>query len=403
MAEKILMIALSPTMDQGMIARWNKKTGDRIAYGDVLCEVETDKATMEYESMVEGTLLHVVVPDKESATVGEPIAIVGKSDEDISDILAEIGDKTAVEPASQEPPDEQKKTTAPAPAVADANRRQKASPLARRLAQERGIDLYRISGSGPQGRIIKKDIEKATPAAQAALPSLAIPEKMVAEYLPISPKRRTIARRLSESKYSAPHYYLQLTVDMERLLQARDSLHPNSGRLSLNACFIKLTAIALQKHPLVNSCWCGDSIAQFATVDIGLAVAQTEGLVVPVVRDCAAKGIAQIDNELRNLIERARSGKLSPEEMQNATFTISNLGGFAIEAFTAIINPPGAAILALGQIMKEAVVGENDQIVIRQRMKATLSCDHRIIDGAVGAAFLRDWQALLQEPLLAVI
>jgi pyruvate dehydrogenase E2 component (dihydrolipoamide acetyltransferase) len=413
MPEKVLMIALSPTMETGTLARWRKKEGDTVASGDVLCEVETDKATMDYESSSEGTLLKILLPEGGQAKVGDLIAIIGKPGEDISGIVAEK--PAAAPPAAKAPAAPVMKTAAPpASAAAQPVRpagRVRSSPLARKLAAQRGIDLAALRGSGPEGRIVKRDLE-AAPAGAAAAPgragsTLPAPELLKPgpgdQSIPVSRMRKIIAKRLSESMYSSPHFYLTVAVGMDELLAARARM--NAGRekkISVNAFLMALAGKALGRHPQVNTSWNGDTFLRHASADIGLAVALPEGLITPVVRDCGRKGIAAIDTELVDLIARARSGKLAPEEYSGATFSISNLGTSGIEEFTAIINPPGSAILAVGAVRKEAVVLPDDTIVVRQRMRITLSCDHRVIDGAVGAAFLRELADMLENPLLAL-
>ncbi|MGA2642762.1 MAG: dihydrolipoamide acetyltransferase family protein [Spirochaetia bacterium] len=407
MPEKILMMALSPTMETGTLARWRKKEGDTVASGDVLCEVETDKATMDYESSAEGTLLKILLPEGGQAKVGDPIAIVGKPGEDISSLIAE-GTRTAAAASVTGP------TSAPAahPALptarAAAGGRIKSSPLARRIAQEKGLDLRSVKGSGPGGRVVRRDLDglgRGTGRVPAAAPLPAAPLLQPApgdKVIPVSRMRQIIARRLSESMYTAPHYYLTVAVGMDELLSARARL--NAGRekkISVNAFLMAIAARALARHPRVNSSWNGETLLQHPSADIGLAVALPDGLITPVVRDCGRKGIAAIDAELADLVERARTGRLAPAEYAGATFTISNLGAAGIDEFTAIINPPGSAILAVGAARKEPVV-ENDAVLIRQRMRITLSCDHRIIDGAVGAVFLRELADMLENPLLAL-
>ena len=416
MPEKVLMIALSPTMDTGTVARWRKKEGDSVASGDVLCEVETDKATMDYESSSEGTLLKILLPEGGQAKVGDPIAILGKPGDDISALLAEAAappPKPAA-PARHVPTPSAPKSPAPAPSAAPAaspapapGARIKSSPLARKLAQARGIDLRSIRGSGPGGRVVRRDLDGLAPGEGAGPAAARAPAPVLQpgpgdEVIRVSRMRQVIARRLSDSMYTAPHYYLTVAVVMDELLAARARLNAErEKKFSLNAFLLAIAARALARHPRVNSTWNGDTILQHPAADIGLAVALPEGLITPVVRDCGHKGIAAIDAELSALIEKARAGKLAPEEYTGATFSISNLGASGIDEFTAIINPPGSAILAVGSARKEPVV-ENDAVVIRQRMRVTLSCDHRIIDGAVGAAFLRELADMLESPLLAL-
>jgi pyruvate dehydrogenase E2 component (dihydrolipoamide acetyltransferase) len=416
MPEKIMMMALSPTMETGTLVRWRKKEGDAVASGDVLCEVETDKATMDYESASEGTLLKIVVQAGGQAKVGETIAILGKPGEDFSSLLADARPAAAKVPAASQAaaraPSSAGAAAAPPrglPAVATMGRI-KSSPLARRIASQRGIDLRSVRGSGPEGRIVKRDLDAAPSAAAAGAGAARGPVAGPVytpgpgdEVVPLSNMRKVIARRLSESMFSAPHYYLSVAITMDELLATRARL--NEGRekkASMNAFLMALAGRALLHHPKVNSTWNGDSIIRHTATDIGLAVAQPDGLITPVVRDCGKKGILTIDAELADLVERARAGKLQPSEYEGATFTISSLGSSGIDEFTAVINPPGSAILAVGAIRKEPVVGKNDAIEIHQRMRVTLSCDHRVIDGAVGAAFLRELADMVENPMLAM-
>jgi pyruvate dehydrogenase E2 component (dihydrolipoamide acetyltransferase) len=416
MAEAVLMLALSPTMEEGTITRWHKKEGETVANGDLLCEVETDKATMEYESVNQGTLLSVLVPAGGRARIGEPIAVVGKPGEDISAFRAAA-------PAAKVVPAVAPTATAAAGAPASSlpasgARRLKASPLARRLARERRLDLGRVAGSGPGGRVVARDLAAGTAGAAAAeaapkAPSASsnVPAPRVAfvegqdQRLPLSGKRKLIAQRLAESKQAAPHYYLEIDVDATRFLEARERLNAGlgeAGKISVNALLMKLSAEALQRHPLVNSSWQGDHILAYGRADIGLAVAQEDGLITPIVRDCGGKGVAAIERELGDLIARARSNRLKPEEYTGATFTITNLGSFGILSFTAIINPPGSAILAVGRIRRVPVAIEGDRVAVRPELILTLSCDHRVVDGAVGAAFLKDLKSIIEDPIDAL-
>jgi pyruvate dehydrogenase E2 component (dihydrolipoamide acetyltransferase) len=268
------------------------------------------------------------------------------------------------------------------------------------MAQDEGLDLRVIRGSGPGGRIIKRDIEKALEERTKAVPTLATPPALTDEIINVSQKRKIIAQRLAESKYSAPHYYLRVIVKMDEILKARKSLNVRlTNKVSMNAFLIKFAAEAIKKYPIINSTWNGETITKHGSIDIGLAVAQPDGLITPVVRNCAHKGIIAIDDELKVLIQKAQNNRLEPEEYTGATFTITNLGSFGIQEFTAIINPPGSAILAVGEIQKEPVVGGNDQIFIQLNMRLTLSCDHRVIDGAIGASFLKELKDMLEEPV----
>jgi pyruvate dehydrogenase E2 component (dihydrolipoamide acetyltransferase) len=422
MAEKVLMIALSPTMEEGTIVRWNKKEGETVGSGDLLCEVETDKATMDYESPLEGTLLKVLVPEGGSAKVADPIAIMGEKGEDISALLEEVAAEQALKPAAviQEPgvstaaalTSTMRASGEPVEPTPMRAARAKASPLARKMARESGVDLNMVSGTGPDGRIVKRDIEGRR-HSELSIPIADLPSPgeplvgmpaVVEERIPVTGKRKVIAQRLAESKLQAPHYYLRLSIAMDGIMSARARL--NAGleeRVSLNAFIIKFVAEALKKHGMVNSSWQEDHILKFGTIDIGLAVAVPDGLITPVVRDCGSRGILAIESDLKVLIPKAREGKLLPEEYKGATFTITNLGAFGIEDFTAIINPPGSAILALGAIQKQQVIvtsetGE-DTTQIRSLMKVTMSCDHRVIDGATGAGFLSSLKAMMENPI----
>jgi len=425
MAEKIQMIALSPTMEEGTILKWSAKEGDTIDSGDVLCEVETDKASMEYESAQEGTLLKIVKQEGSPAKVGDTIAIIGEEGEDFSDLLAEASaSETAApkvadpEPAKEEPTPEPAKETPQAPAATKAAEPQapkvapspdgriKASPLARKIAAAREINLAQVKGTGPGGRIIKADVEDFRPplapvtgVSGASSGGASFGGALVEETLPVSRMRQTIAKRLAESKFGAPHFYLKLSVAMDDMMAFRKKVNSRAKeKLGLNPFFMKLSAEAIKRHRDINSTWLGDKIQYHGSIDIGLAVALPTGLITPVVRDCGNKGIAQIDQELKVLIDKAKNGGLAPEEYTGATFTISNLGSFGIEEFTAIINPPGSAILALGATVKTPVVDDNEELEIKSLMKMTLSCDHRTIDGAVGAAFLSDLKNMMEDP-----
>ncbi len=475
MAEPIFMIALSPTMSEGVIAEWVAKEGQALKSGDALCEVETDKATMAYESPVSGSLLKILLPAGSSAVVGQIIAVMGKAGEDWQATAAAHAAKAAAPgpgsapmatataqathqapqapvqssspslgaaPDSPRPPSTQPAFPAlgpvaveapPAPAYADAIAAggsalpaglPPSSPLARKLAKEKGVDLRSVRGSGPRGRVVARDIEayaaapsgytgapsasQATAKTAAQAPTSASAARLGAkglrsERVPLSKMRSIIASRLSQSYSGSPHYFVRVAIDMEKLLELRASI--NAGRdkaLSLNAFVMKLVAAALERHPVINASWEGDAIRYLPSADIGLAVALEGGLITPVVRSCELRGIEDIDGELGTLVAKARAGALKPEEYGGASFTISNLGSFGVEEFTAIINPPGSAILALGAVAKEAVV-RGDDIVARRVMHATLSSDHRVIDGAQAAAFMAELKALFEEPARALM
>jgi len=416
MAEKIPMLALSPTMEQGTIVTWVKKEGEPVKSGDILCEVETDKATMEYETSTEGTLLRIIAPEGSKASVGDTIAIIGSEGEDISSLLKDI--RPAAKPQAKAPEPKQKKeskeeakpspgpTTKPVPTPSPAGRI-KASPLARKLAAQLGLGLDAIEGTGPAGRVVERDIiagAAAHPATAHHAPVLGEAPGLKDETIPLSDKRQVIAKRMSESAFSAPHYYLTISVNMDAIVAARQELKESGQSVSLNAFLLRFVAEALKHNPIVNSTWKGDSIVRHGHADIALAVAQPDGLVAPVVHGCDEKTISQIDSELHPLIDAARAGKLSSEDYAGATFTVSNLGAFEIDHFTAIINPPASAILAVGRMQPTPVVNPHTgTIEPHTMMNLTLSCDHRVIDGAVGAKFLHDLKILLESPALALL
>ncbi len=420
MAEIVKMPKLSDTMTEGVVAKWNKKVGDAVKSGDILAEIETDKATMEFESYLDGTLLHIGVPQGQAAPVDSVLAIFGKPGEDISKLLAESASGAPkAETAKAEVPKAQEqeqvakaapaaapapatapapvRASAPAPAPAQTNGRVKASPLAKNLAEEKGIDISRVRGSGPDGRVTKHDIEEFTSASMAQF----VPQEERFTEVAVSQMRKTIAKRLAESKFTAPHFYLTIELDMSRAMQVREAINASIApdKISFNDMVIKAVAVALKQNPKVNSSWLGDRIRYNEHVHIGVAVAVEDGLLVPVVRFADGKSLRTIGGEVRELAAKAKGKKLQPSEWEGNTFTISNLGMFGIEEFTAIINPPDACILAIGGIMEKPVV-KNGQIVAGHTMKVTLSCDHRVVDGATGAAFLNSFKQMLEEPAL---
>ena len=419
MAEVIRMPKMSDTMTEGVIAEWHKKEGDKVKPGDILADVETDKATMELENFESGTLLYIGVKKGEAVPVNAIIAIVGKEGEDIKALLASesapAAAKEAAAPAKEAAPAPAAKaeTAAPAPVAAPAaaapapaaagsdDDRLKASPLARKIAEDKGIDLRALSGSGDGGRIVKRDLDNYTPAAAAAsAPSFApvVGEEKYTEVV-VSQMRKTIARRLAESKFSAPHFYLTIDIDMDKAMAARTQINEvASAKVSFNDMVIKASALALRKHPKINSSWLGDKIRFNQHINIGVAMAVEEGLLVPVVRYADNKPLSQIASEVKVFAGKAKEKKLQPSDWEGNTFTISNLGMFGIEEFTAIINPPDACIMAVGAIRQEPVV-KNGQVVPGNRMKVTLSCDHRVVDGASGAEFLQTFKQLLEEPV----
>ncbi len=429
MDEVVLMPRLSDTMTEGVIAGWNKKVGDAVKKGDVLAEIETDKATMELESYKNGTLLYQGAQKGEKIQVNDLLCIIGEQGKvDVDAIVAAVkGGGTAA------PAEKTEKEAAPAKAEvsaegsadtsaeaagsssgsADENGRVKASPLARRLAADKGIDLSKVQGSGDNGRIIKSDIDNYTPQQQAAATASAPAAKSSApaapagqvsfDEVPVSQMRKTIAKRLSESLFTAPHFYVTMVIDMDAAVAARARINENAKvKISFNDIVLKACAIALKKHPAINSSWLGDKIRVNHHVNIGVAVAVEEGLLVPVIRFADTKGLAQIAAEVKELAQKAKDKKLQPSEWEGNTFTISNLGMFGVDEFTAIINSPDACILAVGGISQVPVV-KNGEIVPGNQMKVTLSCDHRVVDGATGAAFLQTLKSLLEEPLRMLV
>jgi pyruvate dehydrogenase E2 component (dihydrolipoamide acetyltransferase) len=412
MAEVINMPKMSDTMTEGVIVSWLKNVGDDIKPGDILAEVETDKATMELENFVKGTLLHIGIPAGGSVPVDALIAIVGQKGEDISALL-QASPKTA----SAEPKNEVAETTKNAhetPATVQVENAQhgsdsrvKASPLAKSLAKEKGIDLAAIAGSGDNGRIVKKDIENYNPSTKTSQTvTISLPQIVAQESyteVAVSQMRKAIARRLSESKHTAPHFYLTMSINMDKAIAARKQMNEYSeAKISVNDIIIKAVALALRKNPNANSSWLGDKIRYNNHINIGVAVAIEDGLIVPVVKFADNKSLSHISTEVKQLAEKAKNKKLQPNEFEGNTFTISNLGMFGIDEFTAIINPPDACILAVGAA-KETVVAENGQMKISQIMKVTLSCDHRVVDGAVGSAFLATLKDLLENPVKMLV
>lgn len=415
MAEIIRMPRMSDTMEEGNIIGWLKKVGDKVEPGETLAEVETDKATMELDAFVEGTLLYIAVSEGTVAIDGI-IAVIGQPGEDWQTALNGTG---ATESATSEPavisvtePIQQENIATPVDSYSSDDQRIKASPLAKSIAKETGINLGQIQGSGEGGRIVRKDIVAVkpseivtTPVPKPLVPVQVAPIQMVAtessyEDKTVSQMRKTIARRLSESKFTAPHFYLSVEIDMERAMAVREQLNQNSEvRISYNDLVIRSVASALKKHAIINASWLGDRIRYNHDVNIGVAVAVEDGLLVPVVKHADRKTLSHINGEVKMLAGKAKDKKLQPDEMQGNTFTISNLGMFGIEEFTAIINPPDACILAVGGIIQKPVV-KNGQIVVGNTMKVTLSCDHRVVDGASGAQFLQTLRSILEEPLL---
>ena len=420
MAEVIYMPKLSDTMTEGVVASWLKNVGDPVKSGELLAEIETDKATMEFESFYDGVLLHIGVETGKAAAVNALLAVIGNSGEDISAILStasatETSTETAPKQEQEAPKPVADPTPAPIPAPTVAqpvktsapvamvsNDRVYASPLAKKLADERGIDLNYIQGSGENGRIVKRDVDHYQPHPNGTTTSAGKSMGLTTETFtdePVTQMRKTIARRLAESKFTAPHFYLTLDIDMDQAISFRSSVNATEGfKISYNDMVIKAVALALRKHPTVNSAWMGDFIRRNQHVHIGVAVAVDEGLLVPVVRFADTKGFMEISAEVKDFAGRAKEKKLQPSDWEGNTFTISNLGMFGIESFTAIVNPPDSCILAVGGI-KEIPVVKKGQVVPGNVMKVTLSCDHRVVDGASGAAFLQTFKNYMENPI----
>ena len=414
MAEIVRMPKLSDTMTEGVVAEWHKKVGDSIESGELLAEIETDKATMEFESFQEGVLLHIGVEKGQNAPVDSILAILGEKGEDIQELLK---DETA--PKEEKEPQKEEKLVAKAeplketsvesppiietssnsnnsfpPAESIINSGSKASPLAKKLAEERGINLKFVNGTGTDGRIVKRDIDNFQGKS-----SITGQESFIDES--VSPMRKVIAQRLSESKFSAPHFYLTVSINMDNAIESRKAINKaiSPSKISFNDFVVKAAAVSLKDHPKVNASWHGDFIRYNNHVHIGVAVAVDEGLLVPVVRFANEKSLTNIGEEVKTFAKKAKNKKLQPEEWEGNTFTISNLGMFGIDEFTAIVNPPDACILAVGGIQQVPIV-KNGEIVPGNIMKVTLSCDHRVVDGAVGSAFINSFKNYLENPVL---
>ena len=424
MAEIVRMPKLSDTMTEGVVAEWHKKVGDAVSEGDLLAEIETDKATMEFESFYDGVLLHIGVQKGDATPVNEVLAVIGDKGEDISALLAEAMKGAPKEEETPKVAQAKPEQSAPAPAPTPApspvqnkpvqeesisvetpNGRIFISPLAKKMAEERNINFSHVTGSGDNGRIVKRDIENFVPgSATSTAPVFAAPtgvESFTDE--PLSQMRKAIARTLSASKFTAPHFYLKMEVNMDNAIAMRKSLNADEGvKVSFNDMVVKATAAALRKHPKVNCDWLGDKIRYNNHIHIGVAVAVDEGLVVPVVRFTDTKGYAQIGAEVKDLAVRAKAKKLLPQEMEGNTFAISNLGMFGIEDFTSIIYPPNGCILSVGGIKQTPIV-KDGEIVPGNVMMLSLSCDHRAVDGATGSEFLLTLKSYLENPIKILV
>jgi pyruvate dehydrogenase E2 component (dihydrolipoamide acetyltransferase) len=424
----IEMPKLSDTMTEGTLVKWIKKIGDTVAVGDILAEVETDKATMEMEAFDEGVLSEIYVKDGETVQIGQKLALLlGKGEKPGAATPSQaVPTPEPATPAAKQPAKDgapgaaetraEKDQTATTPSIeAQAGDRVKASPLAKKLAADSGVDLGRVQGSGPGGRIVRADVEAAAQVTQkipVTRPPAPKPQPVAAtledKRIPLTGMRKTIASRLLESKTTIPHFYLQAEIDAEPLARLRKEINAAAeaagiGKITVNDFILKATAVAASRVPLANAAFEGESIIQYANVQLACAVAVEEGLVTPVIRAAQKKSLSQISGEIKDLAARARSKKLKPEEYQGGTITVSNLGGYGVEQFFAIINPPQAVIISVGAIVKKPVVNEAGQIVAGQRFIIGVSCDHRVVDGAVGAQFLGELKKLLESPPLMLI
>lgn len=422
MATIINMPRLSDTMEEGVVASWLKKVGDKVEEGDILAEIETDKATMEFESFNEGTLLHIGVQEGESAPVDSLLAIIGEAETDVSSLVEAHKAGTLTSGETSEKQEEAPKATtenktetvaAPVATVSNTNGgRIFASPLAKKIAKDKGINLADVKGSGENGRIVKKDVENYTPATKVEAPvttstattpsavtNFAIAGEENTSEVKNSQMRKAIAKALGNSKFSAPHFYLNIEVDMDNAMASRKTINaiPDT-KISFNDMVVKACAMALKKHPQVNTSWTDSDTLFHSHIHVGVAVAVDEGLVVPVVKHTDALSLTQIGAAVRDLAGKARNKKITPAEMQGSTFTVSNLGMFGIESFTSIINQPNSAILSVGAIVQKPVV-KNGEIVVGNTMKLTLACDHRTVDGAVGAQFLQTLKTYIENPV----
>jgi len=423
MATKVHMEALSPTMEEGRLVKWLKREGDAVKTGDTLAEVETDKAVMELVARADGQLIKVLAPEGTTVPVGNVVAYIGAQGESVDGGSAPAS-APAPAPKSAAPPPAPVAAVAPPPPPSPAppSGPIKASPLARRVAVERGVDLRLVRGSGPGGRVILRDLEKTgsgeggvVPAAPQASPARSVPlptpyppvsSGAPFEDVPLTQIRKTIAKRLATSLGPIPHFFLTSDVDMERAAEAREALNQklgDQGKVSYNDIILKATALALRKHRACNAWWQDDHIRYWNEVHLGMAVAVEDGLITPVVRYADQKSLLAIGAEARELAQRARNRRLKPDEYTGSTFSVSNLGMFDIEHFTAVINPPEAGIIAIGAIVPQAVVSADGKVSTRRRMRITMSCDHRVIDGATGAMFLQTLKGMLENPLAMVL
>lgn len=429
---EIQMPRLSDTMEEGVISTWVKNVGDKVASGDVLVEIETDKAVMEYEAYEDGYLVKQSVSEGETVPIGAVIGVIADSPDAVPEDSGDGGSEPEAAPAEEEQGEKAEEIQEAAESAGesvgssgDEAARPRTSPLARRLAKEYGLDINRIQGSGPKGRIVRADIEaareggaaeqaapaaqpeeEAKPAAEKAATAPAFDDGRASEELKVSNVRKVIARRLTESKQTVPHFYLRRTIDAEALkafrAQINEQLSSTGVKVSFNDLIVKASATALKLHPAVNTSWVDDKLLQHHRVNVGVAVAVDAGLVVPVLHDTDKATLSEISTRTRELAGKARDGKLKPQEMSGGTFSVSNLGMFGVDSFSAVINPPEAAILAVGAMRQEPVVVDGE-VVVRNRISLELSVDHRAVDGAVGAAFLKDLAEILEEPMRIIL
>jgi pyruvate dehydrogenase E2 component (dihydrolipoamide acetyltransferase) len=414
MAEVINMPRLSDTMEEGTLAKWFKKVGDTVKEGEILAEIETDKATMEFESFYDGVLLHIGIDEGSTAPVDSIIAIIGSKGEDISEIVNNDTPIVKEEPVpvlkeepvpvvKEEPAPVEKEQLKPVSIINISNDRILISPLAKKLADEKGIDISAITGSGDNGRIIKRDIDsfKTSNYSQFSQPRPHLTESSYETQN--STMRKAIAKRLADSKFSAPHYYLNIELEMDNIISFRKQfIQTQNIKISFNDIIAKAVSLSLAKHPKVNSRWYDDKIIFNEHVHLGVAVAVDDGLIVPVVKFSNSKDLPQINTEIKDFAERAKNKKLSPSEIEGSTFTISNLGMFGIESFTSIINQPNSAILSIGAIVQKPIV-KNNEVVVGNTMKLTLACDHRTVDGATGSLFLKTLKEYIENPVSILI
>ena len=414
MAEVINMPRLSDTMEEGTLAKWFKKVGDTVKEGEILAEIETDKATMEFESFHDGILLHIGIDEGSTAPVDSIIAIIGSKGEDISSLLKNADIKVKEEPkpevkeepkpeVKEEPKPEVKEEPKPVSNNNKPSDRILISPLAKSLAKEKGIDISSVKGTGDNGRIIKRDIDSFKPSnySQFSQPSPQLTESSYETQN--STMRKAIAKRLADSKFSAPHYYLNIELEMDNMISFRKQfIQTQNIKISFNDIIAKAVSLSLAKHPKVNSRWYDDKIIFNEHVHLGVAVAVDDGLIVPIVKFANSKGLPQINSEIKDFAERAKNKKLTPAEIEGSTFTISNLGMFGIESFTSIINQPNSAILSIGAIVQKPII-KNNEVVLGNTMKLTLACDHRTVDGATGSLFLKTLKEYVENPVSILI